>query len=126
MPKSSPIRGREFPAEEAERKQRELGVSGASLESVPRKMRRRFSASEKLRIVKAAEAAVASGVRGALEKLLRKEGIYRVVTPDALVDELKGAGGDAACNLHPLVGGMPIEAGWDSLRLYCEQVLPKL
>lgn len=76
MPKSSPVRGREFPAEEAERKQRELGVSGASLESVPPKTRRRFSASEKLRIVKAADAAVGSGVRGALEKLLRKEGIY--------------------------------------------------
>ena len=38
--------------------------------------RRRFSASEKLRLVKAAEAAIASGERGALEALLRKEGIY--------------------------------------------------
>ncbi len=51
-------------------------MSGAALEVVPKKSRRRFSASEKLRIVKAADAAVASGERGALEKLLRSEGIY--------------------------------------------------
>jgi transposase-like protein len=38
--------------------------------------RRRFTAPEKLRLVKAAEAAIASGERGALEALLRKEGIY--------------------------------------------------
>ena len=57
---------------------------------------------------------------------LREEGIYRVVTPAELVDELKAGGDGAACNLHPLVGGMPIDAGWESLRLYCEQVLPKL
>jgi transposase-like protein len=39
-------------------------------------MRRQFTASEKLRLVKAAEVARASGERGALEALLRKEGIY--------------------------------------------------
>lgn len=46
------------------------------MESVPPKKRRRFSASEKLRIVKAADAAAASGERGAVSALLRKEGIY--------------------------------------------------
>jgi transposase-like protein len=46
------------------------------VESVAPKRRRQFSASEKLRIVKAAEAALATGQRGALEALLRKEGIY--------------------------------------------------
>jgi len=46
------------------------------VESSPPKKRRRFSASEKLRLLKAAEAAVASGERGALEALLRKEAIY--------------------------------------------------
>ena len=46
------------------------------MESTPPKGRRRFSASEKLRVVKAAEAAIANGERGALEALLRKEGIY--------------------------------------------------
>ena len=61
---------------ESERKQREFGVSGAALESVPPRRRRRFPASEKLRLLNAAEAAVASGEHGALEALLRKEGIY--------------------------------------------------
>lgn len=51
-------------------------MNGASQESVPAKMRRQFTASEKLRLVKDAEAALASGERGALEALLRKEGIY--------------------------------------------------
>jgi len=51
-------------------------VNSASQESVPSKARRQFTASEKLRLVKAAEAALASGERGALEALLRKEGIY--------------------------------------------------
>lgn len=39
-------------------------------------MRRQFTASEKLRLVNEAEAALASGERGALEAMLRKEGIY--------------------------------------------------
>lgn len=52
------------------------GVTGASLESVPKKTRRKFSPSEKLRILKAAEAATRSGQRGALEALLRREAIY--------------------------------------------------
>lgn len=51
-------------------------MSGAAVESVPPKKRRKYSAAEKLRIVKAADAALASGERGALEALLRKEGIY--------------------------------------------------
>ena len=46
------------------------------MESAPPKRRRRFAASEKLRLLKAADAALASGERGALEALLRQEGIY--------------------------------------------------
>ena len=71
MPKRSPVPGPEGLIEE-----RELGVSGASLESVPPATRRRFSASERLRLVKAADAALVSGERGALATLLRQEGIY--------------------------------------------------
>ena len=52
------------------------GLSGASLEVVPKKKRKQYPASEKLRIVKAADAALATGKRGAVEELLRKEGIY--------------------------------------------------
>jgi transposase len=53
-----------------------IAASGASLESVARRPRRKFSAADKARIVNAAEAAVRSGERGALEALIRREGIY--------------------------------------------------
>ena len=76
MPKPSPILDPAIPPSESDRKQRDLAVSGASVESTPPKRRRRFTASEKLRLLKAAEAALATGERGALEALLRKEGIY--------------------------------------------------
>jgi transposase-like protein len=51
-------------------------VNDASQESVAPKLRRQFTASEKLRLVKAADVALASGERGALGALLRKESIY--------------------------------------------------
>lgn len=51
-------------------------MSGAAVETVSPRARRSFPAGEKLRIVRAAEACLTSGVRGALEALLRKEGIY--------------------------------------------------
>jgi alkanesulfonate monooxygenase SsuD/methylene tetrahydromethanopterin reductase-like flavin-dependent oxidoreductase (luciferase family) len=55
---------------------------------------------------------------------LRAEGIYEVVSPGELVERLRAQGPAAACNLHPLVGGMPIDEAWSSLRLYVEEVLP--
>lgn len=77
MPKPSAVPGREFSPNEGEREQREPNVNAStSLESVPKRKRKKYSASEKLRILKAAEAAIASGERGALEALLRREGIY--------------------------------------------------
>ena len=51
-------------------------MSGAGEETIEPKPRRRFSAAEKLRIIKAADAALASGERGALGALLRREAIY--------------------------------------------------
>jgi len=75
VPKRSQVPGPEN-SRDYERKERSLGVNGASVESVPPRTRRKFTASEKQRIVKAAAAAVASGERGALEALLRREGIY--------------------------------------------------
>jgi alkanesulfonate monooxygenase SsuD/methylene tetrahydromethanopterin reductase-like flavin-dependent oxidoreductase (luciferase family) len=57
---------------------------------------------------------------------LRAEGIYQVLAPDEVVERLRGEGEAAACNLHPLVGGMPIDEGWECLRLYVEQVLPEV
>ena len=59
------------------RSEREPGVNGSAVEVVPpKKKRKKYSASEKLRLVKAADAAVASGERGALEALMRRERIY--------------------------------------------------
>ncbi|MYB88293.1 MAG: LLM class flavin-dependent oxidoreductase, partial [Acidimicrobiaceae bacterium] len=54
---------------------------------------------------------------------LRAEGIYRVLTPDEAVDLARSTGTLA---LHPLVGGMPIDEAWSSVRLAAEQVLPAL
>lgn len=51
-------------------------VSSGSQETVQPGTRRRFTAAEKQRLINAADAALASGERGALESLLRKEGIY--------------------------------------------------
>ena len=57
---------------------------------------------------------------------LKASGVYRVVTPDecvALADEVGPMG---AIVLHPLMGGMPPELGWESLELFASKVLPKL
>jgi transposase len=75
LPKPSVVRDPEK-AIESERRQRALGASGAAVETQPRRTRRVFSAAEKLRIVKKADACLASGERGALEGMLREEGIY--------------------------------------------------
>ncbi len=62
---------------EAKASDRTSASRGAQLESVPGRRRRRvFTAADKLRILREADAALASGERGALEALLRKRGIY--------------------------------------------------
>ncbi|MFM9443463.1 LLM class flavin-dependent oxidoreductase [Streptomyces acidiscabies] len=51
---------------------------------------------------------------------LREEGVYRILTPaECLTQNLDNL------VLHPLAGGMPIEEGWRSLRLFAERVLPE-
>ncbi|MET9088843.1 LLM class flavin-dependent oxidoreductase [Streptomyces sp. NPDC004237] len=52
---------------------------------------------------------------------LRAEGVYRILTPEQCVT----AGLDNLV-LHPLAGGMPVDEGWRSLRLFTETVLPAL
>lgn len=69
-------------------------------------------------------AGIRSAVRSAAGTVdaLRDEGVYRVVTPRecaALAVELD------SLVLHPLCGGMPVEEGWRSLRLFCEAVAPR-
>lgn len=52
-------------------------ASGRSAETVPKSGKRRtFSAADKLRIVTEADACLATGKRGDLEAMLRREGIY--------------------------------------------------
>lgn len=62
----------------SERRERARSMSGAAHETVAKKPRprRTFTAAEKLRLVKKADACLASGKRGALEAMLREEGIY--------------------------------------------------
>lgn len=58
---------------------------------------------------------------------LRREGVYRVLTPDECLDFAESQGdGTASLVLHPLCGGMPVEEGWRSLRLFGERVMPRL
>ena len=77
MPKPFHVPGPDLsPGDEVREHDDASGLNGASLESVPKKKRKKYSASEKLRILKAAKAAAATGVRGAVEKLMREEGIY--------------------------------------------------
>ena len=57
---------------------------------------------------------------------LRADGRYRVATPDELVAELTEAGDLGFFMLHPLLGGLPPEAAWESLRLLEHEVLPRI
>lgn len=54
---------------------------------------------------------------------LRAEGVYLVATPDELVQRVRARELGLIAN-HPLCGGMPIDAAWESLRLIGERVLP--
>jgi alkanesulfonate monooxygenase SsuD/methylene tetrahydromethanopterin reductase-like flavin-dependent oxidoreductase (luciferase family) len=54
---------------------------------------------------------------------LRRSGVYRVVTPDECVALAETSG---AIVLHPLMGGMPPDLGWQSLELFASKVLPRL
>lgn len=54
---------------------------------------------------------------------VRRSGVYRVVTPDECVALAKEFG---RVILHPLMGGMPPDLGWESLRLFEREVLPRL
>ncbi|NBM15202.1 LLM class flavin-dependent oxidoreductase [Streptomyces sp. GC420] len=71
-----------------------------------------------------------TGIRSAVRSragdvaALREEGVYRIVTPDECVALAGRTGGSLV--LHPLCGGMPVDEGWRSLRLFCEEVLPAL
>ena len=56
---------------------------------------------------------------------LRTTGQYRVLSPDEMIAELKAAPFPFAM-FHPMVGGMPPDLAWESLRLFEHEVLPAL
>ncbi len=53
---------------------------------------------------------------------LRGQGTVEILTPEQLVDEIRCGRKEVVIN--PLVGGLPLDAGWASLHLLAEQVLP--
>lgn len=57
---------------------------------------------------------------------LRSSGEHVVVTPEALVARLRRLDPGTIVTLHPLVGGLDPEFGWESLRLTAERVIPAL
>lgn len=55
---------------------------------------------------------------------LRAQKRYEILSPDQCIARIRENGPDFTPCLHPLVGGVPLERGWQSLRLYVEKVLP--
>ena len=55
---------------------------------------------------------------------LRVSAKVEVLTPDELIAQCHA--GRTGVTLHPLIGGLPLEEGWESLRLLAERVLPAL
>jgi hypothetical protein len=57
---------------------------------------------------------------------VKNSGVYRVVTPAECVEPAEQLGPEGKLVLHPLMGGIPPELGWESLELFAAEVLPKL
>ncbi|OHV39045.1 MULTISPECIES: LLM class flavin-dependent oxidoreductase [Pseudofrankia] len=70
----------------------------------------------------------ATGVYASAEstEALRATGQYRVLTPAQLAEDLRAQGPFALCVVNPLMGGIPPEVAWESLRLLETEVIPKL
>lgn len=54
---------------------------------------------------------------------LRKEGKYRILTPQQAAEVIRSKG---VINFSPLCGGVPIDFAWQSLELYADEVVPFL
>lgn len=57
---------------------------------------------------------------------LRASGTYQVLTPIECIALLRELGEDAWVFVHPLMGGMDPELGWQSLKLLVDEVIPAL
>ena len=62
-------------------------------------------------------------VEGDDAESLKRSGVYRVLTPEECVALARETG---RVILHPLMGGMPPELGWQGLELFAKRVLPEL
>jgi alkanesulfonate monooxygenase SsuD/methylene tetrahydromethanopterin reductase-like flavin-dependent oxidoreductase (luciferase family) len=58
--------------------------------------------------------------------LLRQTGMYHVLTPSECVAMLRALPPGRIFVLHPLMGGLPADVAWSSLRLLESEVLPAL
>lgn len=54
---------------------------------------------------------------------MKRSDAYKILTPDQCVQLAQGTG---RIILHPLMGGMSPEMGWESLRLFEKKVLPRI
>ena len=54
---------------------------------------------------------------------LKASAMWQVLTPDECIDLGRRVGSVA---LHPLMGGIPFDLGWESLQLYVDKVMPAL
>ena len=66
--------------------------------------------------------AYAESTAGDMKELLA-EGKYRILTPEQALASIQKTG---SLHLAPLTGGVPLNRGWDSLRLFEDQVQPYL
>jgi alkanesulfonate monooxygenase SsuD/methylene tetrahydromethanopterin reductase-like flavin-dependent oxidoreductase (luciferase family) len=56
---------------------------------------------------------------------VREAGNYEIISPQECIARHSGDA-DFFATIHPLIGGMPLDRAWHSLRLYAEKVLPAL
>ena len=57
---------------------------------------------------------------------VREQGMYRVLTPEMLANEIEAAGPFAFVLFHPLLGGIPPVSAWRSLHLFEHDVRQRL
>lgn len=64
---------------------------------------------------------------GSIEAL-RASGTYEILTPAQCVERARARLAEDRYHpiLHPLAGGLPIGRGWDCMRLFVEEVLPRI
>ncbi|RMI28384.1 LLM class flavin-dependent oxidoreductase [Nocardia stercoris] len=55
---------------------------------------------------------------------IRELGYAEILTPDQLLAQI--ASGRTEIIVNPLIGGLPIESGWETLHLLADEVLPQL